>query len=57
MEAEDVDRNGKDRKDAVKEKDEGNAAFLRKLERGLAEVRAGQGIVKTLDELEEMAGD
>ena len=29
-----------------------NAAFLGKLERGLAQVRAGQGIVKTMDELE-----
>ena len=32
-----------------------NAAFLRKLERGFAQVRAGQGIVKTMDELETMA--
>lgn len=35
-------------------KAEHNAAFLEKLERGLAEVRAGQGIVKTMDELEAM---
>ena len=34
-----------------------NAAFLGKLERGLAQVRAGQGIVKTMDELEAMAED
>ena len=34
-----------------------NAAFLRKLERGFAQVRAGQGIVKTMDELETMAED
>ena len=34
-----------------------NAAFLHKLERGFAQVRAGQGIVKTMDELETMAED
>lgn len=39
------------------EKAERNAAFLGKLERGLAQVRAGQGIVKTMDELETMAED
>lgn len=39
------------------EKAERNAAFLGKLERGLAQVRAGQGIVKSIDELEAMAGD
>lgn len=39
------------------EKAERNAAFLGKLERGLAQVRAGQGIVKTMDELEAMAED
>lgn len=38
-------------------KDERNAAFLDKLERGLAQVRAGQGIVKTMDELEAMEED
>lgn len=37
------------------EKAERNSAFLRKLERGLAQVHAGYGIVKTLDELESMA--
>ena len=31
------------------EKTERNAAFLGKLERGLAQVRAGQGIVKTME--------
>ena len=39
------------------EKAERNVAFLGKLERGLAQVRAGQGIVKTMDELEAMAED
>lgn len=34
-----------------------NAAFLDKLERGLAQVRAGQGIVKTMNELEAMEED
>ncbi len=34
-----------------------NAAFLGKLERGLAQVHAGLGIVKTMDELEAMADD
>ena len=32
-----------------------NTAFLHKLERGLAQVQAGQGIVKTMDELNAMA--
>ena len=39
------------------EKAERNAAYLQKLERGLAQVRAGQGIVKTMDELEAMEDD
>ena len=39
------------------EKAERNAAFLGKLDRGLAQVRSGQGIVKTMDELEAMAED
>lgn len=39
------------------EKAERNAAFLGKLERGLAQVQAGQGIVKTMEELEAMAED
>ena len=34
-----------------------NAAYLGKLERGLEQVRAGFGIVKTMEELEAMAGD
>jgi len=34
-----------------------NAAYLEKLERGLAQVRAGKGIVKTIEELEAMAED
>ena len=38
------------------EKAERNAAYLGKLERGL-EVRAGFGIVKTMEELEAMVGD
>lgn len=37
------------------EKAERNAAYLAKLERGLAQVRAGQGIVKSMDELEALA--
>lgn len=39
------------------EKAERNAAYLRKLERGIAQVRAGQGIVKTMEELEAIADD
>ena len=39
------------------EKAERNAAYLGKLERGLAQVRSGHGIVKTLEELEAMAED
>ncbi len=39
------------------EKAERNAAFLRKLDRGLDQVRAGQGIVKSFDELEAMEED
>lgn len=34
-----------------------NANYLTKLERGLAQVHAGLGIVKTIDELEAMAKD
>ena len=37
------------------EKAERNAAYLRKLDRGLAQVREGYGVVKTMDELEAMA--
>ena len=39
------------------EKAERNAAYLGKLERGLEQVRAGLGIVKTMEELEAMAED
>lgn len=39
------------------EKAERNAAYLGKLERGLSQVRAGLGIVKTLEELEAMETD
>ena len=39
------------------EKAERNAAFLGKLERGLAQVRAGHGIVNTMDVLKAMAED
>ena len=39
------------------EKAERNAAYLGKIERGFAQVRAGQGIVKTMEELEAMAED
>ena len=39
------------------EKAERNAAYLQKLERGLSKDHAGQGIVKTLEELEAMADD
>ena len=39
------------------EKAERNAAYLSKLERGLAQVRAGLGITKTMEELEAMAED
>ena len=39
------------------EKAERNAAYLKKLERGIAQVQAGQGIVKTMDELVAMEED
>lgn len=39
------------------EKAERNAAYLGKLERGLVQVNAGQGIVKTMAELEAMEED
>ena len=39
------------------EKAERNAEYFGKLERGLAQVRAGQGIVKTMEELEAMEED
>ena len=39
------------------EKAERNAAYLKKLERGLAQVHAGHGIVKTMEELEAMEED
>lgn len=39
------------------EKAERNATYLKKLERGIAQIRAGQGIVKTMEELEAMAED
>jgi len=39
------------------EKAERNAAYLRKLDRGLSQVRAGRGITKTMEELEAMAED
>lgn len=39
------------------EKAERNAAYLEKLERGLSQVHAGQGIVKSMDELEALAED
>lgn len=38
-------------------KAEKEALFLQKLERGMKQVRAGQGISKSLDELEAMAAD
>lgn len=39
------------------EKAERNAAYLSKLERGLSQVRAGLGVVKTMEELEAMEED
>ena len=39
------------------EKAERNAAYLEKLERGLDQIHAGYGIVKTMEELEAMAED
>lgn len=39
------------------EKAERNAVYLGKLERGLEQVHAGLGIVKTMEELEAMGGD
>ena len=39
------------------EKAERNAVYLKKLERGLAQVHGGHGIVKTMEELEAMEED
>ena len=39
------------------EKAERNAAYIKKLERGIFQVQAGQGIVKTMEELEAIAKD
>ena len=39
------------------EKAERNSMYLRKLDRGLAQVRAGHGIVKSMAELEALAQD
>lgn len=39
------------------EKAERNAIYLSKLERGLSQVRAGLGVVKTMEELEAMEED
>ena len=39
------------------EKAERNAVYLKKLERGLAQVHAGHGIVKTMEELGAMGED
>ena len=39
------------------ERAERNAVYLKKLERGLAQVHAGHGIVKTMEELEAMEED
>ena len=37
-----------------KEKAERNSVYLRKLDRGLTQVRAGHGVVKSMTELEAM---
>lgn len=39
------------------EKTERNATYLKKLEKGLEQIHAGLGIVKTIEALEAMAGD
>lgn len=39
------------------DKNERNAEYLRKLERGIEQVREGSVIVKTMDELEAMANE
>lgn len=39
------------------DKNERNAEYLRKLERGIEQVREGRVIVKTMDELEAMANE
>lgn len=36
------------------EKAERNSVYLRKLDRGIAQVRAGYGVMKSMAELEEM---
>lgn len=42
---------------AIMDKNERNAEYLRKLERGIEQVREGSVIVKTMDELEAMANE
>lgn len=44
-------------KDRVEEKDDKNSLYMQKLERGLAQIRAGKVIVKTMEELKAMEGD
>ena len=39
------------------EKDRKNALYVQKLERGLAQIRAGKVIVKTMEELKAMEGE
>lgn len=41
--------------DDEEDRDERNAAYLQKLDRGLSQVRTGQGITKTIEELEHMS--
>jgi len=44
-------------KSCEEEKDRKNALYMQKLERGLAQIRAGKVIVKTMEELKAMEGD
>ena len=39
------------------EKEARNAAYLRKIDKGIEDIQAGRGIVKTIEELEAMAAD
>lgn len=47
----------KKEKTATHEKTERNAAYIRKLNRGLEQVRNGLGVVKTMDELKKMGDE
>lgn len=41
-------------KESAEEKDDKNSLYTQKLERGIAQIRSGKVIVKTMDELKAM---